>query len=74
MQTMADVLGVSIKVLDSDQACALGAAMFAAVIAGEYDDVCQAQDNMIPGYSIVYEPDPARHEIYDVLYGKYTAI
>lgn len=74
MQTMADVLGVSIKVLDSDQACALGAAMFAAVIAGEYDDMRQAQERMRPGYSMIYEPDPARHEIYDVLYAKYTAI
>ena len=74
MQTMADVLGVSIKVLDSDQACALGAAMFAAVIAGEYDDMRQAQERMRPGYSMIYEPDPARHELYDVLYAKYTAI
>jgi L-ribulokinase len=74
MQTMADVLGMSIKVLDSDQACALGAAMFAAVIAGEYEDVCQAQDHMSPGYSLVYEPDTSRHELYDILYARYKAL
>lgn len=34
MRTMADVMGMPIRVLDSDQACALGAAMFAAVAAG----------------------------------------
>ncbi|OFX70880.1 MAG: ribulokinase, partial [Bacteroidetes bacterium GWC1_47_7] len=37
MQTMADVLGMSIKVAKTEQACAFGAAMFAAVVAGEYE-------------------------------------
>jgi L-ribulokinase len=74
MQTMADVLGMSIKVLDSDQACALGAAMFAAVIAGEYETVTEAQDKMRPGYSLVYEPDGQRHEVYNVLYEKYRKL
>lgn len=73
MQTMADVMGVSIKVLDSDQACALGAAMFASVIAGEYETMAQAQERMKPGYSAVYEPDAARHAIYDLLYERYSA-
>lgn len=74
MQTMADVMGVSIKVLDSGQACALGAAMFASVIADYYPDMTTAQNNMKPGYSAVFEPDSQRHEIYNKLYYRYLLI
>lgn len=71
MQTMANVMGVEIKVLNSDQACALGSAMFASVIAGVYPDMNTAQNKMRPGYSSVFEPDMHCHEIYDALYEKY---
>ena len=74
MQTMADVMGVSIKVLDSGQACALGAAMFASVIADYYPDMTTAQNNMKPGYSAVFEPDSQHHEIYNKLYYRYLLI
>ena len=42
MQTLADVLNMPIRVLRSEQACALGAAMFAAVAAGVYSDINEA--------------------------------
>lgn len=74
MQTMADVIGVPISVLDSDQACALGAAMFAACGAGLYDDVTEAQKAMKPGICAEYAPDAERHQIYDVLYERYKRI
>ncbi len=38
MQTLADVLDMPIRVVRSEQTCALGAAMFAAVAAGIYPD------------------------------------
>src|SRR5690606_1908470 len=43
MQTLADVLGMAIKVAKTEQACAFGAAMFAAVAAGEFEKVEEAQ-------------------------------
>lgn len=74
MQTMADVIGVPIKVLDSDNACALGAAMFAAVCAGEYPNIEIAQKKMTPGYGTTYAPDYGRHEIYNSLYDRYKEL
>ena len=74
MQTMADVLGMPIKVLDSDNACALGAAMFASVASGIYADVETAQRHMTPGYCAKYVPDARRHAIYDSLYARYKGL
>lgn len=71
MRTMADVTGVPIRVTDSDQACALGAAMFAAAAAGIHPTIAAAQRAMSPGFSAEYRPDPARHAIYDRLYARY---
>lgn len=71
MQTMADVIGVEVNVADADEACALGAAMFAAVAAGEYPSVAAAQEAMRPGICMTYVPDAGRHLIYNVLYSKY---
>lgn len=74
MRTMADVMGVPIRVLDSDQACALGAAMFAAVAAGIHGSVAEAQQAMRPGFSAEYRPDMERHAIYDYLYARYLEL
>lgn len=74
MQISADVLGMPISVTSSDQSCALGAAMFAAVAAGLYPDVLAAQGAMHAPAERVYEPDPARKAAYDEIYGKYKAL
>lgn len=71
MQTLSDVLGMPIKVAKSDQACAFGAAMFAAVVAGLYTDIKAAQKAMGQGFSHEYKPDMNKHEIYTRLYNKY---
>lgn len=71
MQTMADVIGMPISVLNGDQACALGAAMYASVISGIHSDISVAQKAMFPGYSRTYVPDGKRHEIYNHLYANY---
>ena len=71
MQTMADVIGVPIRVVRSTQACALGSAMNAAVAANVYSSVEQAQDAMSSGFDGEYTPNPARHDIYNVLYERY---
>jgi L-ribulokinase len=71
MQTMSDVIGLPIRVVRSTQACALGSAMNAAVAAGVYSTVEDAQDAMSSGFDGEYTPDMERHKIYDILYARY---
>ena len=74
MQTLSDVMGMPIEVLEGDQACALGAAMFASVVAGIHPDVFAAQKAMASPVAHRYEPSAARHRIYDVLYSRYKEL
>ena len=74
MQTLADVLGMSIKVAKTEQACAFGATMFAAVVAGEYEKVEEAQDAMGQGFAFTYHPNKENHALYSELYKKYQQL
>jgi len=72
MQTVADVLNMPIRVARSEQACALGAAMFAAVAAGIYPDVGTAQKAMGSGFEKEYLPVKENVVKYHALYEAYT--
>lgn len=74
MQTLCDVLNMPIRVVCSEQACALGAAMYAAVAAGLYTSIVEAQAAMLSGFSNEYLPDPTRSAVYDKLYEKYKKL
>lgn len=74
MQTMCDVINKPIKVCNTDQACALGAAMFAATAAGVYDKVEDAIQNMNSGFSKEYIPQPENVKAYSELYKKYIKL
>jgi L-ribulokinase len=74
MQTLANVLGMPIKVAKAEQACAFGAAMFAAVVAGKYAKVEEAQQAMGQGIASAYQPDMDAHGKYMKLYRKYLKI
>ena len=74
MQTMCDVLNKPIKVCNTDQACALGAAMFAATAAGVYDKVEEAIERMNSGFYKEYKPNPDNVKAYAAIYGKYLAL
>lgn len=74
MQTLADVLNKPIKVASSDQACALGAAMNAAVAAGIHPTVQEAQEAMGSGFDAYYEPRQANVKVYQKLYEKYQKL
>ncbi len=74
MQTMADVIGMPIKVAHSEQACALGAAMYAAVVAGAHETIYDAMNAMASGYDATYAPDAERHETYNRLYAEYIKL
>ncbi|CAG4994533.1 Ribulokinase [Dyadobacter sp. CECT 9275] len=71
MQVLSDVLNVPIKVAAADQACALGAAMFASVAAGVHKSLPEAQAAMGSGFDMVYHPRPDVVPVYQKLYGKY---
>jgi L-ribulokinase len=74
MQIVSDVLNMPIKVARSEQACALGAAMAAAVVAGVYATTLEAQEKMGSGIEKEYLPIPENAEKYQALYEKYIKL
>ena len=74
MQTLADVLNMSIRIVRSQQTCALGAAMFAAVAAGVYQDIMEAMKYMGADIEVEYKPDTERAKVYEILYQKYLEL
>lgn len=74
MQTLADVMDMPIKIASSDQACALGAAMFAAVVSGVYDTLSEAQQAMSSGFDAAYEPRAEQARVYKKLYQRYLQV
>ena len=74
MQIVCDVLNMPIKVARSEQACALGSAMAAAVAAGIYATTLEAQQNMGGGFEKEYHPVPENVEKYKVIYEKYLKL
>ncbi|GIQ63741.1 hypothetical protein PACILC2_23090 [Paenibacillus cisolokensis] len=78
MQIYADVTGREIKIADSVQTAALGAAMFGAVAAGPeaggYDSIVEAADHMARVRKETFKPIPAHTEVYEQLYREYVAL
>ena len=74
MQTLADVMGVPIRVARAQQAGALGAAMLAAVVAGLFDSLQSATDRMGQGNLTVYVPHPGLKQLYDIRYLRYRSL
>jgi len=78
MQIYADVIGSKIEVAGSSEACALGAAVVSAVLAGSknggYDTFPEAQARMTRLKPISYVPDPARQATYNELYRLYRQL
>lgn len=74
MQTLANVLNRPIQVVTSDQACALGAAMNAAVAAGLFVSIQSAQQEMGSGFDAYYTPDATKVAVYQKLYQKYQLL
>jgi L-ribulokinase len=74
MQTYSDVTGKPIRVAASDQASALGAALFAAVAAKAYPDIQSTARKMVPPPAQVYRPSMSAHKIYNQLYQEYQKL
>lgn len=78
LQIYADVLGMPLALSASEQTCALGAAVFAAVAAGAesggYDTVDEAQQAMTGTGRDSCEPGNDGRKVYDELYGLYMQL
>ena len=74
MQTLADVLNVPIKVAKTEQTCAFGACMFAAVVSGIYTNVEEAQKAMGQGFETEYRPIAGNVERYAAIYNNYLKL
>ena len=74
MQVVADVINKPILVARSEQACALGSAMCAAVVGGLYSSVSEAQQAMGSGFETEFIPNPVNAKKYELLYEKYSRL
>lgn len=74
VQVLADVLETEIDVVDNDQTCALGSAVFAGVVAGLYADVGTAQQQIGAQVVRTFAPRHEYVEKYQGLYEKYVAL
>jgi L-ribulokinase len=78
MQIYADVTNREIKIADSKQTPALGAAMFGAVAAGVenggYDSIVEAAKNMARVRKETFKPIPENVAVYEKLYQEYSKL
>ncbi|MCK9413001.1 MAG: ribulokinase [Prolixibacteraceae bacterium] len=72
MQVVADVINKPILVARSEQACALGSAMAAAVVGGIYPTITDAQQAMGNGFETEYKPNTINALKYKNLYDQYS--
>lgn len=78
MQIYADVLNRELRIVESDQANALGTAIFAAVAAGTeeggYSSIAEAAFAMGGTGNMSYLPENENSRIYDALYAEYQKL
>jgi L-ribulokinase len=74
MQIYADVTGCTLFVAGSSQACALGSAISAAVLAGAHRNFAAAQRAMASIRRKSYRPHARRRRVYDRLYAQYRLL
>lgn len=74
MQVLADVLGRPIRTVKTEQSCALGAAMYAAVVAGVHPSIDAAQEAMSSGFEHEFRPRLDRVAVYATLYQRYQTL
>jgi L-ribulokinase len=74
MQIYADITGCTMLVAGSSQACALGSAVSAAVLAGAHPDFPTAQKKMTSLKKVAYNPKAAAQKTYDQLYTLYRQL
>lgn len=73
MQCYADIIGKPMKVSQSEQTCALGAAIFGAAAAG-VDSIGSLQKKVTATREKVYHPIPENQAVYAEIYELYLAL
>ncbi|HTE26284.1 ribulokinase [Flavitalea sp.] len=74
MQMMANVMNMPIRIHKSEQACATGAAMFAATAAGRYRKVEEAMMAMGSGFGTEYKPQLSKTTLLQHRFDKFTRL
>ena len=74
MQIYADITGCTMLVAGSSQACALGSAVSAAVLAGAHKDFPTAQKKMTSLKKVAYKPRAKEQKVYNDLYVLYRQL
>lgn len=78
MRVYSNVTGLPIRIAQSPQTCALGAAILGTVAAGQanggYDTPQDAAARMARLKDEAYAPDPSAHQAYTTLYQEYTQL
>ena len=78
MQIYADVLNRKIQIIRTEQAPAMGSAMFGAVAAGKehdgYANIIEAAEAMCEPFEAAYTPIRENVELYNELYDDYTLL
>lgn len=74
MQIYADVTGCTMQVAGSSQACALGSAISAAVLAGAHKDFATAEKAMTSLKPVSYSPITENQNVYNQLYRLYRTL
>jgi L-ribulokinase len=73
MQIYADIIGKPMKVSQSEQTCALGAAMFGAVSGGAIS-LEEVQRNCCQMRELEYRPIPENEAVYREIYALYKTL
>jgi L-ribulokinase len=74
IQVIADVLDMPIKIARSEQACALGSAMAASVVAKIHPDIPAAQKVIGNGFETEYRPSKENAKKYETLFARYNKL
>jgi autoinducer 2 (AI-2) kinase len=72
-QILADVLNCRVKVPVVKESTSLGAALYAGLGVGLYDDLGSVTQSVV-NFEKTYEPDPVHHRIYQDLYGQWAQV